>query len=164
MITLTSGIINPSFIEEAYTRVCTRRAYNGGWLFNTSGAEHWSPTATIVIVHYASGRTSVHGGEDANTIWNALHGSPAWVDAIFYEKTSLAGEVNVRKEDPDSEYTFDWVQEPLSPLALLLLLCDENIVDKGWLKDVGNDDDVCFQDGNLEVKTSFGWDTVMKCT
>jgi hypothetical protein len=167
MITLTDSIVNPAFIEEAYTRVCTERDSDGGWICHLGNAWHWSPTSTVVILHWASGRTTVYGGADANTLWIALRGTPAWIpgwgkdEDVVYE--TLEGVVNLRKEDPDSdEYTYDWVHKPIPAIDLLRLLVWQGKVDKAWL-DSSSSRRVCF-DGSLQVEGKHGWDTVMKYT
>ena len=115
MITLTNSVINPTFIEEAYTCEATERSPDGGWyicISNAAGTStYWTPTKVVVVVHYASGRSCVYGGIDANCIWVALHGTPAYVESqpfTLVEGDGMAVYVRGGRHVTDTN-TFDWV-------------------------------------------------------
>jgi hypothetical protein len=167
MITLTNSVINPSFIEEAYTQVCTRRAYDGGWLFSINGTEHWSPTSTVVVLRFASGRTSVYGGDDANTLWLSLHGTPAYVEAATTITVEGHGIAVSLKGSASGEFTFSWCRDAApgtaKASALLTLLVERGYADAAWLENgtpTLNDKELQVQ---YEGKHTFR-DTVMKAT
>ncbi len=175
MITLTNSIINPAFIEEAYTQVCTKRSYDGGWYYGINGTEHWSPTSTVVVLHFASGRTSVYGGDDANTIWLALHSTPAYVETAA--TITLVGHgiaVNLRrslrhapafaKGSASGEFTFSWCRDAApgtnKASALLTLLVERGYVDAAWLQG----GTPMFHEKELVIQYADGRDTVMKAS
>lgn len=166
MITLTKGVLNPAFIEEAYIHTGERSA-DGGYKVEVNGVKYWSPTEVAVVIHYASGRISVYGGDDANTIWIALHGSPVYVDSEPCKVIEGHGiRVKVRevitKGKKWVQHTYDWssavtMKTKDLAVALLNLLVDHGYVNPDVLEGIGADKVVDFVDGGLCILSKRGW-------
>lgn len=137
MIHLTTTVVNPSHIEEAYLQDASTSSSCGHYV-KLGDKHYYCTTKTGVVVHYASGRTSVYGGDDANALWVGLHGVPAYVDTQDYhalEAHGLKVKVRVVGYDDVCEYAYDLVQAPVNhdhdelAEALLRLLWVHNYID-----------------------------------
>lgn len=168
MITLSNSIINPSFIEEAILKT-GEQCSDGGYYITVGNCHPWSPTQTAVVLHFSSGRTSVYGGDDANTLWLALHGTPAYVEEDTNPSAVLEGYglvVNVHEGTAQGraivDATYEWACAAPATMksddmadALLRLLVDNGYVDAVWLDD---NYEAQFDNGLSVVRKGKSWD------
>lgn len=110
MIQLNKAVVNPSHIEEAYLQESSTSTGSGHYL-KVGDTYYACPTKTGVVVHYATGRTCVYGGDNANTLWLALYGIAAYVDTEdcpILQRDSL----KVKVRGNEGSYSYDWVEIP----------------------------------------------------
>lgn len=153
MIRLSATVVNPDHVEEAYLQECSSSSSSGHYI-QIQGINYSCPTKTGVVVHYASGRTRVYGGDDANALWVGLYYVPAYVDNEDYKVLEAHGlKVKIRGENDSQSY--DWVHIPAqldhNELAekLLQLLWVHNYIETDVIAgiDEGTHEAVFMQEG-----------------
>lgn len=145
LVHLTTGVVNPSHIEEAYLQDANTSSSCGHYI--KVGQTHYNCTTKAgVVVHYASGRTRIYGGDDANALWVGLHGVPAYVDTQDYIilNDGHGLKIKVRGYHDVCGCAYDWVQAPpqLShdelAEALLRLLWVHNYINTDAIAGINN--------------------------